>query len=208
MAGRAEPAPAYPGENCKKYSTLYLLRMDAQRCYQIAPPIYWLSAIALLSGVDLLAKLYNGSDSINQGGPRFKDFVNRFMAAGDGIKMWDLRNAMMHSYGVFHTEPDPAGGSRLEKRFRLTAHGALGAPIAGASIFNVGSSSDVFELDILELRVAFDMAVADYETHIRATPSEQLSKFEPMFEKYGWIYICEKNLTVDNITIRQGASGG
>src|SRR5271170_7919198 len=51
--------------------------------------------MAVLTGIDLLAKHHDGSDSVTGGaiGRRFKTFVDAFMNSGDGDMMWQLRNA-------------------------------------------------------------------------------------------------------------------
>ncbi|MBX9877426.1 MAG: hypothetical protein K2Y22_03125 [Candidatus Obscuribacterales bacterium] len=174
--------------------------------------------MAVLAGVDLLAKLYAGNDATSGGaiGQRFRTFADQRMSGGDGASLWQLRNAVLHSYGVYFEEPAPAppggrGGSSLlpsvPKKFRLSATvNSLITPIAGSLFANL--PNDIIEIDVNELKASFDAAIANYETYIRGNATEQISHFEPMFKKYGWLYICEETITGSGLLLTKGASGG
>lgn len=222
-SGRADPTPVIPLAACKMYSTLYLLRRDVRRCFRRSDPVYWPGAMALLAGVDLLAKFSSGSDSIGGVGQRFKNFVDSFMNAGDGNSVYELRNALLHSFGVYigtvpaPPPPVPGGGppigsglvATLPNRFRLTsAEPAIpfqqGPP--GSSLFQ-NVSTGIVEVNLRSLRQAFEGSVAQYHQHILATTTEQTSHFEPMFDKYGWVWICEyRNLP--SSTLLEVSTGG
>ena len=216
-AGVPDTSGALMLGTCKRYSTLYLLRRDVDRCLTANPPIYWPGIMAMLAGIDLMAKLYDGDDKTTGGaiGTRFKKFVEDQMSAGDGDAMWKLRNAILHSYGVYFEEsppPPPPGGfvgsamlAMIPKRFRLTASNAPAAP-AGSTLFNTAGL--VVEIDVQALTTSFAAAVTSYETLIRTTTAEQPTKFEPMFDKYGWLFIHEHTYLVNGNMIQQGASGG
>ena len=208
-AGITEVVANYPGETCKKFSTLYLLRKDMANCFS-GSPMYWLGAIAMLSGIDLMAKLYAGTDTVNFIRTRFKNFVNDRMN-GEGDDVWRLRNALMHSYGVFFDVPDPAGAGApsIDKRFRLTAHAVPPASGYTGNLFNIGAAPNVLEIDIMNLKSRFESSIVSYKAHLEANPADKAAKFEPMFEKYGWIYICEKQTDIGGTCLLlDGASGG
>lgn len=213
VAGIQEVVPNYSGENCKKFSTLYLLRRDMEKCFS-GSPMYWLGAMAVLSGIDLMAKLYAGTDS-GRIGDRFEKFVNERMKPGDGANVWKLRNSLMHSYGVYYEVPDPAATPvpgtptpTVSKRFRLTANAVPPTTGFTGTLFNVSAAPDVLELDIMNLKSLFDGSITSYEAHLAATPAEKTAKFEGMFEKYGWIYICERMTSIGSCLLVDGASGG
>lgn len=198
---------------CKRYSTLYLLRRDVTRCLTSNTPIYWPGIMAMLAGIDLMAKLYRGA-ATGKISIRFEDFVNQHMNDGDGAMLWQLRNALMHSYGVYFEETATAaapGGMGtpgiVSKRFRLKANNAPApATLAGGTLFNTAGL--IVEIDVQALTTAFASSVANYETYIRATTAEQATKFEPMFDKYGWLFIHEHTEMVGGNIISHGASGG
>lgn len=103
-AGIVGTNPDFAGATCQRYSTLYLLRRDVKRCFRPSEPIYWSGTMAVFAGIDLLAKLYSGTDT-GTIGTRFQNFVQQHMSTSDVLKMWQLRNSLMHSFGVYSQEP-------------------------------------------------------------------------------------------------------
>lgn len=61
-----------PGE----FGILYLLRRDIDQC--IAGSILWPGAMAIMAGIDLLAKFAAGDDAVGQVGNRFRDFLGQY----------------------------------------------------------------------------------------------------------------------------------
>jgi hypothetical protein len=65
------------------FGVLYRLRRDIFLCMGIDPSTQvaiphatlWLGAMAILAGIDLLAKFYDGSDQTTGVGPRFRKFI-------------------------------------------------------------------------------------------------------------------------------------
>lgn len=192
-AGVIDTNPDFAGAACKRYSTLYLLRRDVKRCFRPSEPIYWPGTTTVLAGIDLLAKLYAGSDT-GAIGTRFQTFVQQHMSPTDGLRMWQLRNALMHSFGVAFNDPAATTGSAaVPRRFRLNAIDLPPGTTYTSLFLNI--STDVVEVNIKQIRDAFERSIQSYEAHIRGNAAEQLSHFEPMYDKYGWIWICQYPVT-------------
>jgi hypothetical protein len=97
-----------PGE----FGTLYRLRRDIFFCMGTDPSTQhtipyaalWPGIMAIMAGIDLLAKFYEGCDQINKAGPRFQTFINRYfkpLSPGDQETVHHLRNSLLHSFGLF-----------------------------------------------------------------------------------------------------------
>ena len=205
-AGIVDTNPDFTGSAGKLYSTLYLLRRDVKRCFKASEPIYWPSTMAVFAGIDLLAKLSTGTD-VGPIGTKFQNFVQQFMSLGDSLKMWPLRNSLMHSFGVdFHEPVSTTGSDSSPRRFRLNA---IDVPPGGtySTLFAI-VTADVVEVNIKQIREAFEMRINTYECVIRSTISEQTSHFEPMYDKYGWICESPAPCTIALTTFVPLASGG
>ncbi len=98
------------------HSTLYLLRRDIRKCLSIGfadqneSIARWPGAIAILAGIDLLAKFFTGQDDFFQGpqklnvSKRFTNFIENYfhLDSSDQIDaIYQLRNALIHSFGLY-----------------------------------------------------------------------------------------------------------
>lgn len=182
-AGVVDTNPNFPTLHCKKLSSLCLLRKDVRRCFRQSDQILWPGTMAVLAGIDLLAKLHDGNDTNGAIGQRFRNFVNAFMLAGDGARVWALRNALLHSYGIYFED-----ATATPARFRLNS--TIPLPTGSPSLFQT-PMPNIVDLNVRELRTCFENSISSYETHIRGSAADQTARFEPMFDKYGWIWLCE-----------------
>jgi hypothetical protein len=60
--------------------------------------------MAVLVGVDLLAKFFAGSDDVGKVGDRFRGFLERFFSItnpADRDVIYQLRNSLLHSFGLY-----------------------------------------------------------------------------------------------------------
>ena len=179
-------APTTPDD----FSQLYLLRRDIDVCFGVDPNSgainpNWPKAIfpgvmAILAGIDLLAKFLAGNDAQNQVGIRFKQFLSQHfsLTGNDPETIWQLRNSLLHSYGLY-AEKD----NRIY-RFNLSE----GQPQLIAEIPSVG-----FVIDVKRLHSQFEIAVGNYLTALQNTsgPDQpQLdANFITMFDKHRLIRI-------------------
>ncbi len=167
------------------YGVLYLLRRDVSLCLGWDPvsgnrtshQALWPGGMAIFAGIDLAAKLYKGDDAIGEAGPRFRDFVHKYfqpLSAGDEETIYQLRNSLLHSFGLYSRK------CGREYHFLLTA--------AGGVPFVQQPSSGNYQIDLIELYRRFEQALLNYRTDLE---SQQPLKdnFLKMFRNYGAIHI-------------------
>ena len=93
------------------YGVLYLLRRDVCVCLGRDPTsgvhtshrALLPGAMAILVGIDLLAKFYKGKQD-SRVGDRFREFVCRYfqpISPGDEETIYQLRNSLLHSFGLY-----------------------------------------------------------------------------------------------------------
>ncbi|MGZ6207686.1 MAG: hypothetical protein ACXWMS_09035 [Syntrophales bacterium] len=137
----------------------------------------WPGTMSILAGVDLLAKFYDGSDQINQVGPRFREFVRKYFRPLSPVEadiVYQLRNSLLHSFGLYS---ETTGGKRY--RFKLGQD-------LGQFISLLGR--DIYLVDIRELHRRFESAVSQYQNDLENSTTLQ-GYFTTMFLKYGAIRI-------------------
>src|ERR1035437_8473183 len=163
------------------YGVLYLLRRDILLCLGQDPSsggrtshqVLWPGAMATLAGIDLVAKFYKGDDGQGQSGARFKDFVDNYfqpISAGDEETLYQLRNALLHSFGLYSKK-----GTQVY-RFLLTA--------AGGVPFVQMPSPGNYQIDLIELYKRFEQALAKYAKDLNGQRPLQ-DNFLKMFSNYG-----------------------
>jgi hypothetical protein len=138
----------------------------------------WPGAMAMLAGIDLLAKFFSGCDT-GKAGDRFLLFIDRFfvgVSSGDRKVIYQLRNSLLHSFGLY--SKDRKG---RVYRFLLTDHGtdALIAPTPPPPDYHV---------DLLVLHREFGAAVEAYSAALNSDLRLQ-DNFNKMFGRYGCIHI-------------------
>jgi len=133
--------------------------------------------MAILAGIDLLAKFYAGSDKINEVGPRFRKFIGKYfspLSPNDQETVYQLRNSLLHSFGLYS---ETAKGRKYQF--------ALGQDLGN---FISSPGTDVYVIDIRELHRRFESAVIQYQSELENDPTLE-KYFSTLFAKYGAIRI-------------------
>jgi len=167
------------------FGILYRLRRDIFLCmgtdpntqHSIPYAALWPGTMAILAGIDLLAKFYAGSDKINEVGQRFRKFIGKYLGSlspQDQETVYQLRNSLLHSFGLYS---ETAKG----KKYQF----ALGQDL-GQLISSPGT--DVYVIDIRELHRRFEGAVSQYQGELENDTALQ-KYFSTLFPKYGAIRI-------------------
>ncbi len=164
-----QQCPNVPGRN----GILYLLRRDISSC--LHHQILWPGAMAVLAGVDLLGKFHAGHDGTARGkiGQRFRDFLTTYFhpsSAGDEKAIWELRNALLHSFGLY---------SKNYQHFLLQDDGQ--SPL-------IKQQDDLTVVNIRRLHSCFEAAVENYRRALKQD-AQLKTNFENMFGNYGEISI-------------------
>jgi hypothetical protein len=137
----------------------------------------WPAAIILFAGIDLLAKFYAGSDDTSGGaiGHRFKKFiVDHFpnINKDDEKVIYELRNALLHSFGLYSKKRDK------EYLFNLSNDGS---PLVRRSPPN-----DLYLVDLTTLHNYFNHAIENYKDRV-SSDIELQANFRRMFANYGMV---------------------
>jgi hypothetical protein len=167
------------------FSILYLLRRDICRCLGWDPssnsktshPTLWPGGMAVLAGIDLVAKFYKGDDTIGQVGPRFREFISNYdhlLSLGDDEIIYQLRNSLLHSFGLYSKT------KTREYRFLLTAVG--GVPLIQLPL------PGFYQVDLIVLYERFEQALGRYVADLENQKSLQ-NNFRKMLKDYGVIHI-------------------
>jgi hypothetical protein len=168
-----------------KSGVLYLLRRDIDLCMEIDPTTQqrvsyqalWPGAMAILAGIDLLAKFFAGSDATGQVSQRFRDFLDFLKwPATDRKVIYQLRNSLLHSFGLYSQDQNGK-----VYHFFLTGTGS------GAVVSH--RSPDQYYVDLRVLHRAFEKAVEDYRA-VLDSDSRLQANFAAMFGRYGCIHIA------------------
>ncbi len=169
-------APVVPGDN----STLFLLRRELATLNNAFPgAMLWPKAMLMMAGIDLMAKFKYNSDRISGGaiGQRYRDFCYAYIVdAGanrnrDADLMWQLRNSMLHSFGVYSD--------------RGTGHRFLLDYAPGSSLIRVNAGGR-FVVNLKVFFQRFGSSIRQFNQHVAANP---IQLTQQMFDKYGFIHI-------------------
>lgn len=171
--------PSVPGT----FGVLYLLRRDILQCLGFDPntgarnkePVLWPGGMAILAGIDLIAKFFKGED-ISGIGQRFKDFIElnfQDISADDKETIYQLRNSLLHSFGLYSQTKTQT------YHFVLTANKSQLIQQIGAGIYKI---------DLLSLHQQFENAIEKYAADLNKDSTLQ-GKFSLMFQNYGSIHI-------------------
>lgn len=177
--------PKAHDRNQGRYSTLYLLRRDISMCFGIDPstetPIQYQvlfpGVMAILAGIDLLAKFYCGSDRINEVGKRFKSFVVEYIDSKYSEELYQLRNSLLHSFGLYTV-------ARKNRKYNFILHQGYDALVITNDNLN-------YFVSVHLLRMQFELAVKRFRGDIDG--SEELKRqFDSMYPRYGCIGLKQK----------------
>ncbi len=147
--------------------------------------------MGILAGIDLLGKFLAGKDTsggseLDGVGGRFINFLNRYFgaSANDAEILYQLRNSLLHSFGLYSETRDRRGNVRRVFKFVLTQ---------GASSLLQSDGSDVYVIDVKILRNMFNNAITTYHSELndtsRADYAGLQASFGAMIRKHGWIRI-------------------
>lgn len=174
-------------EPSRQYSNLYLLRRDISACLGTdlvtkepnrPPAAQWPGAMAILAGIDLLAKFYSGDDT-GPVGTRYRAFLESTyfnnLHCDYSYILYHFRNSLLHSFGLYSYD------KKLNKEnwFSLVAKND---PLIEML------DPDHYKIDVLNLYKRFESSVELYLLDLKSDPDSQ-NKFFPFFHKYGSTYM-------------------
>jgi hypothetical protein len=185
-------------------SVLHLLRRDVNFCFGIdhktgqpAPRLgraIFPGVMTIMAGWDLLGKFLAGSDAPNQAGPRFQEFVQRFVrtattATGDLTEeqvwcLWQLRNSMLHSFGLIakaETKRYPVDIVQF-----VLSYGAMDVIFVGQTP-GTGARLWTAVVDYWKLQQQFEQSIAAFRLELEDTGSggELQIRFQRIWADYG-----------------------
>ncbi len=177
-------SPHLPGN----FGILYLLRRDILQCLgrnpctggRLGSQALWPAAMAILAGIDLLAKYLDGSDATGDVGKRYCAFVSKYfqpLSAGEEQTLYQLRNALLHSFGLY------SENHGTQYRFTLSFQPCC---IPASLVTNLGGGR--YFVEVANLHGRFEAAVSAFQKDVDANTALQ-QNFRKMFVKYGSIPI-------------------
>jgi hypothetical protein len=169
-----------------QFGVLYLLRRDIDQCMgidpdtgqDVGPTALWPGAMAILAGVDLLAKFWAGSDAQREVSKRFRGFLDccfDVTKPKDREAIYQLRNSLLHSFGLYSKDKDK------EYRFVLAFDGEDVALVSH-------TPPDKYYVNLRVLHGELEKAIGAYCTKLSSDTQLQ-NKFAAMFGNYGSIAI-------------------
>ena len=194
--------PHCPNEVPGDFSTLYLLRKDAWKCYGCDPHdcsdttrVLFPGAMTVFCGIDLLAKFHE-SDSAGKVGDRFKNYVQKFFPSGSvsadvSTHVYGLRNSLMHSFGM-----------RDRKKTVGELCYGIKADIHQPDDLVVELKKDEwYVVDILLLHTEFEASIEEFKKHVLRTPSLH-TQFSEMWDRYGSMFFSGCMLSTDEDDVK------
>lgn len=174
-----------PTEHDTRFSNLYLLRRDICYCLGQNPDefgtpkakgyftenqqVIWPGVMAIMAGIDLLAKFAYG-DQPSQVGKRFKMFVKEFISQGDEEVLYQLRNSLLHSFGLYSKQ------GNNEYRF------LLGRNTGNEVLFQMHGSYHY--VNVVRLHQLFEASIPKFK-EILEENIDGYMEFESLLDKYG-----------------------
>lgn len=165
------------------YGVLHLLRRDIYLCLGWDPvtqsntshPTLWPGGMAILAGIDLVAKFLKGNDASGQVRQRFRDYITKYfqpISQSDAETIYQLRNALLHSFGLFSQTKTKT------YRFVLSANNS-------ALVQSLGYSN--YKIDLCTLHLKFEDSLEQYMNDLNMDIALQ-ANFIKMFDNYGAVY--------------------
>lgn len=162
------------------HSTLYLLRRDTNICFGVNPndgskissAALFPGVMAILAGIDLVAK-FNYGDEDQSVSKRFKKYLTEFIDPNFAEELFQLRNSMLHSFGLYSKWKGNV--------YRFILLGGLRALVEK-------HPENIYRVDIVRLWAKFEDSIGMYRTKLMQSLELQLL-FNEMFMKYGTITI-------------------
>ena len=188
--------PHSPSQVPGDFSTLYLLRKDAWKCYGCDPQggsettvVLFPGAMTVFCGIDLLAKFYE-SDT-GKVGDRFKNYVAKFFPSGNvspdvSTHVYGLRNSLMHSFGMRDRKKNTGEVCYgIKADFHQPEHLVVEL-----------KKDEWYVVDILLLHAEFEASIEDFKKHVLRTPSLH-AQFSDMWDRYGSMFFNGCTLSTD-----------
>ena len=160
------------------FSNLNLLRRDIYTCFNINPndlkstigsSALWPGTMAILAGIDLLAKFYLGNDDYNNSKQAFKNYTYEFIEQEYVEELYQLRNALLHSFGLYSMY------RKKVYKFVLTEDPSF--------FIKNNSSNDRCIVSIKTLHHKFEESICEF--YNRYKDLDSYDKFDELFKKYG-----------------------
>ena len=168
------------------YSTLFLLRRDILTCFGVNPndnsKLEYRSIlpgiIAIMAGIDLLSKFhFTDKENIgNKSGDRFKNFVSKYIDNENKEVLYQLRNSLLHSFGLYSKDKHGKEYNFILEFFR------------DQLIFKVDEINYI--ISIKELHKKFEDSIHKYMNDI-INDDILKENFDHMYHKYGVIGIAK-----------------
>ena len=161
------------------FSNLNLLRRDIYTCFNINPndlqstigsSALWPGTMAILAGIDLLAKFYSGNDNYNKSKQAFKDYTYEFIDQAYVEELYQLRNALLHSFGLYSVN-----SKKKVYKFVLTEDPSF--------FIKNNLTNDRCIVSIKTLHHKFEESIINF--HNRYKDLDSYDKFDELFKKYG-----------------------
>jgi hypothetical protein len=169
----------------KKFSNLCLLRRDINTCFGKNPndpnttlsfSALWPGTMAILAGIDLLAKFYSGDDNQSKSKDRFICYTKKYIDETFSKEIYQLRNSMLHSFGLYGTgKKDKDTKESKIYRFVLNQDNDY--------IIKYNSEIDKYYVSIKVLHEKFEESIAEFSKEYQTLDSYK--NFNELFEKYG-----------------------
>jgi len=164
--------PAIQPRSSKTLSILYLLRRDIQGC--LSESKYLIPAtMAILAGIDLLAKFHAGDDAQGKVTLRFKNFVSTYfqpLAPNDAATVYALRNALLHSFGLYSEG----------RNFMLAERHSSGRLVVSESYYTIIAAHTLYS--------RLEQAITQYQDALNTDETLQ-QHFDRMFHRYGFMHM-------------------
>lgn len=164
-----------------KYSNLYLLRRDIYTCFGVDPSsqvkinycAIWPATMSILAGIDLLSKYYYGQDD-GKVGERFIGYFKKYINDQDFEIIYQLRNSLLHSFGLYSFKIDKKTNIRKEYYFALTSN-------ENRLVSKIKDNS--YLIDVYTLWREFEKSITLYYKELREDNDLKI-KFDKMFPYY------------------------
>jgi uncharacterized protein YeaO (DUF488 family) len=170
------------------HSVLYLLRRDIFTCFGMDPTTQsriehstlWPGAMAILAGIDLLAKFLAGNDARGEVGKRFRDYIQRYLQplnADDEEVVYQLRNALLHSFGLHSMGcAGPYDFVLLDRTPDL--------------VLRYPKFPNVYGIGLRTLHERFEQSIGRYQEELRENHELQ-ENFDRIHDQYGEIIVIK-----------------
>lgn len=142
----------------------------------------WPRTMAVMAGIDLVAKFFADDDTIGGVGNRFKDFAKQYITSGNQTEadlLYHLRNSLLHSFGLYSSN----NNGTVVYRFTVAQD-----PQNWLLTQNPSNAQNWWA-NLTELDKRFEAAVVQYDADITAGNQSFPSGPRDIFQKYGWVNI-------------------